>query len=252
MKIFDLTQDYKPIPVFRKVADKEIHQMYSTVKYDVEVFYNGSVFYGPSFYTISIKNKVGTIIWNGGEAIFLDTFFNSDFLSDNFDRVILIRVNDTSVSNRMQIILVDLKTGKEEVLTEEGSYSKAGHLLSFDAVYFTSQKVIECIDFTLNRKFDLDVTFKKYFKEIIAWGSCPVKNCIVIITKADEHTIFLFNVHEQRIEDKCTLTRESADHSSVNIGWIDKESLLLSISYSNKGENGFLMDARTDYLKLSF
>ncbi len=255
MKLIDITKDYKPISAFRREANAkhDANLIYSSEKYEIEFDFKSSVFYGPSFYSASVKDKQGKDIWDGGKAIFLETFFDTDFVSDEFDRLILTRVNSTDSPKHMQILLVDLKTGKEEVLTEEDDFLKAGHLLSFDAIYFNTFQSKVCIDFTHDRKFDLQAIFSNYFNGIIAWGACSVKNCIVVITKAEADNVHLFNLLENKIEDTSTLVKRVTDHNSVRIGkWLDDESILIIIDYSNRGENNMLKSAGVDYFRLSF
>jgi len=73
------------------------------------------------------------------------------------------------------------------------------------------------------------------------------------MTKDEVNNVHLFNVIEQKIEESCTLAKQVADNIYVNIGrWLDNDSLIISIGYANKAENGFLKNTGTDYFQLSF
>lgn len=255
MELIDITQTYIPIPKFKRPPNvkNDTHHVYSSEKYEVEFVFRSSMFYGPEFYSACVKDKLGNVIWNGGDAIFLDSFFNSDFLSDKFDKLILTFLKSADSDKHMQILLVDLKTAKEEVLTKEDCYLKAGHLLSFDAVYYDTVQSTECIDYTHNRKFNLKEIFAKYFTEILIWGSCPVNNCVLVITKAEENNVHLFNIIDQKIVDTTQFVKRVADHNGVRIvQLLDDKSTLIRIDYSNKGEFNVLESAGSDFFKIVF
>lgn len=244
--------DYKREERFLRISKNDTHYRYVGHKYDVDILYHSSMFYAPEFYKVSVSNKAGEQIWSGGEIMFLDSLFRTDFVSDEYDRMILTRVNSTESPNHMQVIIVDLKTGKEEVLTEEGHYFQAGHFMSFDCIYYANSGV-HCIDYANNNKFLLHDILNKHFDTVIKWGACAVKDCILVITGEEKNNIYLFNLIKQEVKDRTTLHWGTADSVNVSIGYVMPSSnAIISVSYSDRQTSGALKHRETERFHLEF
>lgn len=255
MKISLLPSDFKAKSRFTRPAHikADTHFIYTTEKYVVEIVYHSSMFYTPDFYCVSVKDKLGNEIWNGGKAYFLDSLFQTDFVSDEFNRMLLTRVNSTESPNHMQIVLIDLKTGKEVVLTDEGGYNYAGHFISFDGIYYADKNGVHCIDYGNNTQYILHDVLSKSFTKIITWGSCAIKDCILVITGEEENNVCLFNLHQQEIVDSITLIWGKADSVSLRVGYVvEKLNTTLSVSYSDRQASGSLKHLITEYYNLEF
>lgn len=185
--------------------------------------------------------------------MFLDSLFRNDFVSDVYDRMILTKVNSTESSNHMQVIMIDLKTRKEEVLTVEGYYHLAGHFISFDGIYYSDKGGVHCIDYGNNSRFVLHHVLDKSFKNLITWGVCVIKDCILLITCEEENNLCLFNLQQQQVIDRTTFHWETADSVSVGIGYVEqKPCTTLSVSYSDRQSSGALKHRVTEYFNLDF
>lgn len=255
MKIGSLPAEYKLPSRFSRPADikADTHHLYTTEKYVVEIVYHSSMFYAPDFYSVRVKDISGKEIWNGGESYFLDTLFRSDFVSDEFDRMVLTRVNSTASSKQMQIVMIDLKSGKEEVLTEEGFYSGAGHFISFDCVYYIDAKGVHCIDYGTNSRFLLHDVLEKYFTQVITWGACIVRECMLVVDSGEENNVCLFNLRKQQVIDSASICWEKADSVSISVGYtVGKQDSTLSVSYSDKQATGALKHRVTTCFNLAF
>jgi hypothetical protein len=211
------------------------------------------MFYAPEFYKVTVKHADGRQIWSGGDTMFLDTLFLTDFISDEFDRMILTRVNSTESSSHSQIILIDLKTGKEEVLTEEGAYYSAGNFVSFDGIYYSDSRAVHCVDYNNNHRFILNDVLQFHFPVIKTWGACVMKDCILVVTTEKENNLCLFNLRQQKNMDRNTLCWQEADAVSISIsGATKREETVLSISYADRQANGVLKHRGTEHYKLEF
>jgi len=255
MKISKLPHDFKRTPRFTRPPHikTDTHYIFTTPKYVAEVVYHSSMFYAPEFYKVTVRSVDGKQIWSSGDAIFLDTLFSSDFISDEFDRMILTRVNSTESSNHSQIVLIDLKTGNKEVLTEEGAYYSAGNFVSFDGIYYSDSRAIHCVDYSNNHSFILSEVLQKYFAQIKTWGTCFVKDCILVVTTDKENNVCLFNLRQQKITDRSNLCWQDADAVSISISTgTNKEETILSVSYADRQASGALKHRGTEYFKLEF
>lgn len=255
MTITPLPVGYKaPIRFTRPENIKpDTHFLFTTEKYITEVVYHSSMFYAPDFYKVTVKNHAGKQIWSGGDAIFLDTIFRQDFISDRYNRMILPRVNSTESSAHLQVILIDLITGKETVLTEEGDYRFCGHFISFDCIYFESNSGMMCIDFRTDDTFDLTGMLTKHFPGFKTWGACPVEDCILVCCFGHEHVLYLFNVIRQVIVDQVSFRSRDADAVGVNIGSIgEPNSIALTVSYAQKLSGGGLKSLGEEMLNVVF
>jgi hypothetical protein len=255
MKVSKLPPGYKPFPRFTRPAHikTDTHYIFTTKKYVAEVVYHSSMFYAPEFYKVTVKHLDGKQIWSGGDAIFLDTLFLTDFISDEYERMILTRVNSTESSSHLQIILIDLKTGKEELLTPEGAFYSAGHFISFDGVYYSDSKAVHCIDYSNNRSFVLTEVLKKHFQDIKTWGTCPANNCILVISKDRENNVALFDLRKEEVIEQATLHWKEADQVSIQVGCVlDKNCTTVTASYSNRTASGTLIYSGIEYFQVDF
>ncbi len=174
-------------------------------------------------------------------------------MSDEFNRMILTRVNSTESSDHMQIVLIDLKTRKEEVLTDEGGYNSADHFISFDGIYYADTNGVHCIDHSNNKQYLLHDVLSKSFNKIVTWGSCGIKDCILVITGEEENNVCLFNLHQQEIVDSTTLIRGEADSVSLRVGYVvGKLNATLSVLYSDRQASGALKHRITEHYNLEF
>ncbi len=255
MKISPLLSGYKTTSRLTRPAHikNDTHYLYTTEKYVVEIVYHSSMFYAPDFYKVSVKRKSGEQVWSGGDAIFLVSLFRSDFLSDAYDLMVLIRVNSTENPDQMQIVLVDLKTGQEEALTHEGNYSLAGHFISFNAIYYADSKGIHCNDYDNKNQFMLHDVLNRHFSDIQTWGTCAIKDCILVINREQEQNVCLFNLVRQQIEDRTTLHWDNADSVHVAIGCVVQPSnSIVSVSYSDRQASGALKHRGTENFEILF
>lgn len=251
-----------PLPVGYKVPlrftrpeniKKDTHYLFTTEKYVVEVVYHSSMFYAPEFYKVTVKNHAGEQIWSGGDAIFLDTLFREDFISDRFNRLILTRVNSTESSSHLQIVLIDLLTGKETELTEEGDYRSCGHFISFDCIYFERNTGINCIDFGTNNTFNLIDILTNHFTGYKVWSRCPVKDCILVICTGNENSMYLFNLRNDRIEDQLSFQLKKSDAFMISVGSVpEPDNVIITVTYSQRQESGTLKHTGTEAFKLVF
>lgn len=255
MKISALPVGYKTTPRFTRPAHvkSDTHYIYTTEKYVVEIVYHSSMFYAPDFYKVSVCKLSGEQVWNGGDTMFLDSLFRTDFVSDKYDRMILTRVNSTESSNHMQVIIIDLKTGREEVLTEEGHYHIAGHFMSFDGIYYGISNDLKCIDMEMGKEFLLFETLARSFSDIKSWGACPIDNCILVITNAKENNVALFDLRKEEVKAQVTLQWKEADQVSLQNGFVlNYKATVVSISYSNRVASGALVHSGTEYFQIDF
>ncbi len=255
MKISALPVGYKTTPRFTRPAHlkNDTHYIYTTEKYVVEIVYRSSMFYAPDFYKVSVSDKSGQQIWSGCDTMFLDSLFRTDFVSDKYDRMILTRVNSTESSNHMQVILIDLKTGREDVLTEEGHYHIAGHFMSFDGIYYGISNDLKCIDMEMGKEFLLIETLARSFSDIKSWGTCPIDNCILVITNAKENNVNLFDVRKEEIKAQETLQWKEADQVSIQTGYVlNYKSTIVTASYSTRTSSGALMHTGTEHFQIDF
>ncbi len=255
MKISSLPSGYKLTPRFSRPAHikNDIYHLYTSEKYVVEIIFHSAMFYAPEFYKVSVNSKSGEQIWSGGETLFLDSLFRTDFVSDRYDRMVLTRVNSTESANHMQVICVDLKTGKEEVLTEEGHYHLAGHFTSFDGIYYYSKIGVECIHYGDNSRFILEEILNTHFTEIQTWGTCSIKDCILVITREQGKNIHLFDLIKQQIKDSVTLHWETADSVYVSIGNGEQPTnTIVSVSYSDRQPSGALKHRGSEHYILEY
>ncbi len=255
MKVSKLPLGYKPFPRFTRPAHikTDTHYIFTTKKYVAEVVYHSSMFYAPDFYKVTVKHIGGKKLWSGGDAVFLDTLFLTDFISDEYERMILTRVNSTKSSSHLQIILIDLKTGKEELLTPEGAFYSAGHFISFDGVYYSDSKAVHCIDYSNNRSFVLTEVLKKHFQDIKTWGTCPANNCILVISKDRENNVALFDLRKEEVIEQATLHWKEADQVSIQVGCVlEKNCTTVTASYSNRTTNGTLIYSGIEYFQVDF
>lgn len=255
MKISALPVGYKTTTRFTRPAHvkNDTHYIYTTEKYVVEIVYHSSMFYAPDFYKVSVSDKSGQQIWSGGDTMFLDSLFRTDFVSDKYDRMILTRVNSTESSNHMQVILIDLKTGKEEVLAEEGHYHIAGHFMSFDGIYYGISNDLKSIDVEMGKEFLLFETLAHTFSEIKSWSTCPIDDCILVITNAKENNVALFDLRKEEIKGQATLQWKEADQVSLQNGFVlNDKATVVSISYSTRTSSGALMHTGTEHFQIDF
>lgn len=228
----------------------DTHYVFVNGPYTTEVVFHSSMFYAPDFFTVKVKNEKGEIVWSGGEAMFLDTLFLNNFLSDKYHRLVLTRVNSTQSPNHMQPLMVDLKTGRETLLDAEDFYVSAGHLMSTDAVYFNKNYNTQCIDFESRQSFSLTDLIKTHFQDIKTWGTCPVKNCVVVYTCNGQGMLSLFNLHKRKIEEQLTLPPSIAGNN-ITINPLHTDgALYISISQPNKESK--TQPPKTVYARLSF
>ena len=247
--------NYKRATRFIKISKNDTLYLFPSAKYDVTVEYSTSNFYAPDFYYVSVKDKIGKPIWSGGQSVFLDSLFAAHFISDHYDKMILNRVNDTSNSNSQQMILVDLKTGMETVLSEEGFFGSFGHFGSLDAIFFHADGAgIKCVDFENGMEIRLDVMLAKHISSIKNWGLSPIPHCILIYTEATENNLLLFNIRNEIIVDQCTFIHNNAYSINVTFQLIQGEdkAAVVSVSYSNRNATGNLVHAGNDYFRVDF
>lgn len=255
MKIEKLPTRFKPLSRFTKPdqVKADTHYIFTTKKYVVEIVYHSSMFYAPDFFKVTVKASNGKHIWSGGDSMFLDTLFLTDFISDDYDRMILTRVNSTESSGHMDIILIDLKNGEEDILTEEGAYSAAGHFVSFDCIYYADHNGVHCIDCDTKNSFMLHDILLQHFKEIKTWGACAVKDCILVIAGNEENNVCIFNLMERRVIDSATLFWGHSTSVTLSIGCVnDNETSIVSVSYADKQANGVLKHSHTEHFVLRY
>ncbi|MBK7149740.1 MAG: hypothetical protein IPH78_13220 [Bacteroidetes bacterium] len=255
MRVTALPNDYKSPKRFVKISKNDTLYLFATAKYDVMVEYASSNFYAPDFYYVSVKDKDGTQIWSGGKSVFLDSLFRAHFISDRFDKMILNRVNDTANSHSQQMILVDLKTSLETVLSEEGFYGSFGNFGSLDAVFFHADgTAVKCVDFENKIDFRLDLLLAKHIPGKKTWGLSPISNCILVCTEADENNLLLFDIRQEVIVGQCTFNHAKADSMGTYFHLISEhdKSAEITVMYSNRNAIGNLVHAGNDYFRIDF
>ncbi|MFN8322411.1 MAG: hypothetical protein U0T74_07105 [Chitinophagales bacterium] len=255
MKISLLPPDFKVTSPFSRPVHirADTHHLCTVGKYVVEIVFHSAMFYAPEFYKVSVKNTDGQQVWSGGDAMFLDSLFRTDFVSDKYDRMILTRVNSTDSSNHMQIILIDLNNGKEEVLTEEGAYHSVGHFVSFDCIYYSDYKGVHCIDYSNQNRFMLHDVLLQHFSDIKTWGACGVEDCILVVTHEPENNLYLFNLVKNEIVDSTTFHWKTADYVGLTIGYVmEHKSTNITVVYSDRQASGALKFRQSEHFLLEF
>ena len=252
MKATPLNAGEKPHPRFERIKG-DIEFLFSTSLYDVRVTYATSVFYAPDFYHVSVMDKQGNTIWSGGEALFLDTLFLNEFISDRYQQMVLTRVNTTEASDRMQVVLIDLKSGQEQVLNEEGFYHSAGHFISWDGIYIGTSAGVWVIDFQRQESYFLNPMLHKHFPSFRFWSACPVDDCMLILTSGDSDNLQLFNIRSKQVVDRCSLGIGSADSCSFQVTFPHRnDPLIWSVQLSMRQESGALKHMRSEHFKIEF
>lgn len=242
----------KPELKFRPIPGTTRSFCFSTAKFEIEVVFATANFYAPEFYHVVAKNKAGETIWSGGESLFVDNLFSQEFISDAFDKMILQRIEDTSLPDSGQIILVDLKDGTERELGPKGAYGHSGHFQSFNGVFYATEGVTRCINFETGKTYELNTILQKQLGPRWTWWPCPVSNCIVV-RKDDEKKLALFDLTVEAIKDQCPLPLETAD--SVNLSFSIHPALpvlQISATYACRNSNGILQYLKTDYFTVEF
>jgi hypothetical protein len=255
MKIVPLPIGFKSKPRFSRPANikADTHYLFTTEKYAVELVYHSSMFYAPDFYGVTVKDKIGRQIWSGGDSMFLDSLFRTDFISDTYDRMVLTRVNSTESAEHMQVILIDLKTGNETVLTEEGHYYIAGHFMSFDAIFYAFKNDIMCWDIKNDKRWLLFETLHSFYPKVISWSPCPVENCVLVITEQTSNNISLFNLFLNKVQSQSTILFKEADMLSITPQLVmSTSSVTLAVSYSKKELSGSFKYVETDFFEVTF
>ncbi|HLP21138.1 MAG TPA: hypothetical protein VK174_12590 [Chitinophagales bacterium] len=253
MKITPLAHGLKPPPIFHPMPGSVQSFIFSTSRCDIEAVFAASNFYAPEFYKLTAKNKAGAIIWSGGQSLFLDAFFSQEFISDTYNKLILQRISDTGNPSSGQILLIDLTTGTEKELTPKGAYAHMGHFQNFDGVFYMQHGNIYCIDFETGKEFLLNPMLKKHFPAIKTWWTCPVKNCIIVVTANTENNIALFDIYEEKIKQTGTLLLDAADN--VNLAFtssINESVLFITAEFANRNTNGILAHTKSAYYKIEF
>ena len=243
----------KPQQNFERVKGKTETLLFTTEKYKVECAWSTSNFHGPDFFCVLVTDLNGKFIWDGRADVFMDSVFSSDFISDRFDKMILTRVNDTGNSNSTQVILVDLKNGSAQALSEEGFCAAAGHFISFDAVFWSEKEDVHCFDFENKKDFLLFEILKKQFTDIKTWAPSPVADCILIVTAEAENNLVLFDVRKAEIREKQTIAFKKMEFIHPRFERLQSpDKAVLSVSYAQKAANGYPAHAGTDYFSISF
>jgi hypothetical protein len=128
--------------------------------------------------------------------------------------MVLTRVNTTESSHSMQVILVDLSAGKEEVITTEGYHPLAGHFISFDAIYYWDDEDIRCLDLETGSEFLLLDLLRKHISGFTYWGVSPVEGCITVCT--DTYSLMVFDVRRRVILHQASLPVKELDVKGVH------------------------------------
>lgn len=253
MKTELLPPGKKPQPAFARVQGKTETFLFTTTKYKVELAWKSSTFNGPDFFCVSVTDLNGKFIWDSRADVFLDTVFSSDFISDRFDKMVLIRVNDTSNSASTQAILVDLKNGQAQTLSEEGFCQTAGHFLSFDCVFWSEKNEIRCRDSETQNEFLLFELLKKQFAEIKTWAPSPVADCILIVTAEKENNLVLFDLRKEEVRDRITIGFKEMEYVHPRFErLLPGNTAVLTVDYAIKAANGYPAHAGTDHFSISF
>jgi hypothetical protein len=229
----------------------DTHYLFTNGPYTTEVIYHSSMFYGPVFFRVSVKNQSGATVWSGGDAMFLDTLFLHNFISETHHRLILTRVNSTENSGHMQPLMVDLLTGRETLLDAEGFYHSAGHFMNFDGVFYSVENDIKCIDYERQYSFFLFEILRPGFPHLQSWGVSPVKNCVLVFTQEAEGKICLFNLHTLKTEQELNLDSKLLSNCRIQFSPLyHDQSVYISIFQTDKEQKPPVTKAR--YAKMTF
>lgn len=254
IKITSCAADFKPIQRFEKRSSNDTLYVFEGQIYNTYVCYASSNFYAPDFYHVYVKDKDERLVWDGKDALFLDSLFSMYFISDTYHTLILNRVNNSANSNSQQLIYIDLKNGIETILITEGFYGHYGHLQNCNAVYYNdAAEGTIILDIEKQTRYSLDHLLKNTFGKISYWGLCPLTSCIVVITQDRTTALSIFHLEEHRVIDTIIIDCQKADQVSYQISLPYKlQGAILSINYANKAENGFLAHTKTEYFNLYF
>lgn len=253
MHLQKMPSDFKPSSRFEKLSQNDTLYQFSTSKYNVRVEYACSNFYAPEFYYVSVADKSGRAIWNGEKALFLDTLFSCQFISDRFDKMILNRVHNTSNSHSQQIVLINLKAGGEIALTQEDSFGFYGHFQSFDAVFYINANAIVCHHFALNRFFLLQEMLAKHFTSFKTWNVCAKANCILVVTNEEVNNLKVFDVIEEKVLAEATLPIELNGKPNLNFAFTSNNNIMiLDVATNIKSDTQNVVRVKHEYFSIQF
>lgn len=250
MKIEQL-HNYKREQKFAKISKNDTHYRYYGNKYDVDMLYHSSNFYSPDFHTIRVSDKSGKAVWDGGSLLFHSDFFGSTFLSETYDSMVLPLVNDTSDSESMQVILVDLQSGLYKAITGRGFYPYTGHFLSFNGIFYGESNGIKCLDFEQGTDYYLFEKLNTEATSVISWTPCFVPGCLLVINRSPENNIALFNTQTSVWVSFGSITFKEADRVSVSChpSW-NSSRIIVDISYFVKNGSGALQMQSTEFYQI--
>lgn len=243
----------KPTQKFNAIPGTVRSFCFSTSKFHIEATFHTAVFYAPEFYKVTAKTKSGTTIWSGGENVFLDSFFNEEFISDTYSKLILQRIGDTGKPESGQIILIDLNTGKEKELGERGAHSHSGHFQSFDGVFYSNAGRTNCLNFETGKEFQLKPILDNHFSSLKTWWPSPVRNCIVVLSTATENNLILFDLLKQEIKERTTVLLQTADNINLSFKTHPAKPILqLTADYAKRSAEGILQYIKSDHFIIEF
>lgn len=237
---------------FERVAGAVETFRFLTDKVEIEAAWATSGFYGPDFFRVSVRDRAGRPIWSGGDALFLDTLFRVAFFSDTYDRMVLTRVHDTGRSDSLQVVLVDLKTGAEQVLTPEGGY-EAGLFVSFDGLHILGAGHHDVLDLASGARFPLGERLAAVGAPVVSWGTCPVPGCILVVTGDAEDNLVLLDLLQGRVRERATLRWRASDHTTVTVEPpVAGDAVDLTVSHATRTAAGSLTASGTERFRVTF
>ncbi len=238
---------------FLKVSKNDTHYRWVGKKYDVDIHYHSSNFYQPDFFKLQVTDKNGNCVWNDGSLLFHGDFMAQPFISETYDSMVLPLVHDTSDSESMQVILVDLKKSSYKPITPKGFYPFTGHFQSFNSIFWGEKSGVIGYNLDNNKTFILHELLSPIVSEMYAWCTSPVNNNMLIVSKESERNIILFNVQQGVITGKETISFNSADNLVVTCHpEHNTNGVLLHVQYSKKTESEILQFQSSDFYQIIF
>lgn len=205
-----LLTGYRPafLPDTRFIRENELHYQYHGDRYTVFIQWAGEVRAGNSFYSIRVEDKSGHELWSGGKTIFYESIFCSDFLHEEQQRLVITRVNATDTPQHMQVVLVNLASGQEEIITEEDFYPSAGHFFADDRLYYYRGKETMVYVPATGDTFCLSERLRSFIPVYRLWFNVPVPGHVLVLTGDAAENALLLHTETGTIRERATVPLE--------------------------------------------
>lgn len=230
------------------IADSKIEDG----RYSIDCDYLGEIRFGPPYFSVSVFNGTKKI-WEsstyGGEL------FCNNIISARCNKLVLVKWFSSSDPDKQVVTEIDLKTGKEKYLTEEGRYTYAGHFDSFDGIFYSKSGVNDtiCLDRETQETFLLNETLGKDIDNVFSWGLSPVENTIIVISNSEKENVILYDLKYKKILEAISMPYKLSENGDARC-FLDKEkrSVLIELSDYDLLEDRTIVNERKEYRIVEF